>query len=54
MPELSFQIEDAGAPAYSAIPAIALDLRLSNQPQDEAVHTIVLRCQVQIEPARRR
>lgn len=54
MPELSFQIEGAEAMAYSATPTIALKLRIANRPEDEAVHTMILRCQVQIDPARRR
>ena len=31
-----------------------LKLRITNLPADEAIHTLTLRCQVQIEPAKRR
>jgi hypothetical protein len=33
---------------------IALKLRITNLPATEAIHTLTLRCQVQIEPAKRR
>jgi len=52
--ELSLQIEGAEAVAHAALPLIALKLRLTNRPPEQEIHTIVLRCQVQIEPARRR
>ncbi len=54
MPDLSFRIESAEALAYAAAPMIALKLRISSVPEDQAVHTIALRCQVQIDPAKRR
>jgi hypothetical protein len=54
LPDLSFQIQGAEALAYSAVPMIALKLRISNTPKDQLVHTIVLHCQVQIDPAKRR
>jgi Family of unknown function (DUF6084) len=54
MPELHFQIEGAEAVPHAAIPLIALKLRITNLPATEAIHAITLRCQVQIEPAKRR
>jgi len=54
MPELHFQIEGAEAVAHAAAPLIALKLRITNLPATEAIHTLTLRCQVQIEPAKRR
>lgn len=54
MPELHFSIEGAEAVVNAAAPLIALKLRISNLPATEAIHTLTLRCQVQIEPARRR
>lgn len=53
MPELHFSIEGAEAVANTAAPLIALKLRVVNLPATEAIHTLTLRCQVQIEPARR-
>jgi Family of unknown function (DUF6084) len=54
MPELHFQIEGAEAVAHAATPLIALKLRITNLLATEAIHTLTLRCQVQIEPAKRR
>ncbi len=54
MPDLTIQIEGAESLAYAAVPAIACKLRVSSAPSEQPVHTIVLKCQVQIEPAKRR
>jgi hypothetical protein len=54
MPELHFQIEGAEAVPHAATPLIALKLRITNFPATENIHAITLRCQVQIEPAKRR
>ncbi|WP_348268040.1 DUF6084 family protein [Edaphobacter paludis] len=54
MPELHFEIEGAEAVPHAAMPLIALKLRITNFPAAEAIHAITLRCQVQIEPAKRR
>jgi Family of unknown function (DUF6084) len=53
VPDLSFKIEGAEAVAFSAVPLLALKLHIHNQPEHEVVNTVNLRCQVQIEPARR-
>jgi hypothetical protein len=54
MPELHFQIEGAEAVLHAATPLIAVKLRITNFPATETIHAITLRCQVQIEPAKRR
>jgi hypothetical protein len=54
MPDLQFQIEGAEAVAYSAAPLLLLKLRISNLTEGEPLHTLMLKCQVQIEPAKRR
>jgi hypothetical protein len=54
MPELQFQMEGAVAVEHAAAPLIALKLRIRNLPATEEIHTVMLRCQVQIEPAKRR
>ena len=54
MPDLQFQIEGAEAVSHAAAPLLALKLRIANLPADQPIHTLSLRCQVQIEPARRR
>ena len=54
MPELHFQIESAEAIPHAATPLIALKLHIANFPSTETIHTLTLRCQVQIEPTKRR
>ncbi|MGC2400678.1 MAG: DUF6084 family protein, partial [Acidobacteriaceae bacterium] len=54
MPEVHFKIEGAEAVPYSATPLIALKLRITNLPAEEDIHSLSLRCQVQIEPSKRR
>jgi hypothetical protein len=54
MPNLDFQIEGAEVPLFAATPAIAFRLRLTNNDSLERIHTIALRCQIQIEVTRRR
>ena len=54
MPELSFQVEDVAPRANAATPQLTFKLRITNAVQGEAVQSMLLRCQVQIEPVRRR
>jgi hypothetical protein len=54
MPELNFTIEGAEAVPYAAAPLIAFRLRLTNAPAEQAIHTVVLRAQIQIDVTRRR
>ncbi|MGA7525493.1 MAG: DUF6084 family protein [Acidobacteriaceae bacterium] len=54
MPELSFQIEEAVVVPHAAVPTLAFRLRIRNAAEDEEIHTVALRCQIQIEAARRR
>ena len=54
MPDLSFQIDSASVVAFAAVPMIAFQLHIQNSAADEAIHTIALRCQIQIEVTRRR
>jgi hypothetical protein len=54
MPDLSFEIVSA-KPAHDIIaPAISFDLRVMNRFAEQSIHAILLRCQIQIEVARRR
>lgn len=53
MPDLRFQIEDAFATPNAAVPQLTFKVRITNS-EPEAVHSIALRAQVQIEPVRRR
>jgi Family of unknown function (DUF6084) len=53
MPDLAFRILGAEAVPFAAHPQIAFRLHIANAPQDESIHTIVLRAQIQIEAPRR-
>jgi hypothetical protein len=39
---------------YAATPTLAFRLRITNAVPDEVIHTVALRCQIQLEVARRR
>lgn len=54
MPDLSFQIERADVASHAATPQIIFKLRLTAATAEEAIHTVALRCQIQIEVTRRR
>jgi hypothetical protein len=54
MPELSFKIEQASVLPFAASPTIAFRLHVANAGEDQAIHTIALNCQIQIEVTRRR
>ncbi len=54
MPELTFQVERAEVISHSASPLVALMLRLTNCNPEEVIHTVALRCQIQIEVTRRK
>src|SRR5271170_1637164 len=54
MPDLDFQIEGAEVAGFSATPTIAFKLRVKNGNQREVIHSVALRCQIQIEVTRRR
>jgi hypothetical protein len=54
MPELSFKIVQASMVSFAASPMIAFELYVANAIEDQAIHTIALNCQVQIEVTRRR
>lgn len=49
MPDLSFQVQGGEPVRYAAEPLLALKLRVTNVPADEVIHSISLRCQIQIE-----
>jgi len=54
MPDLRFEIEGASTVPFAAVPTLAFKLKVTNARQDEAIHTVALRCQIQIEASRRR
>lgn len=54
MPDLNFQVYEAGVEPYAAAPLLVFKLGIANAEPDEPIHTVALRCQIQIEAARRR
>ncbi len=52
MSQLTFEVLGARAEPYAAVPTLAFSLRLA-EASGQAIHTIALRCQIQIEPRRR-
>ncbi len=56
MPELSFQVEKAEPLPHAAAPLLVFKVRITQGGAGAPVpvHSVVLRCQVRIEPARRR
>lgn len=54
MPDLGITVESVKVVPYAAAPALAFRLRVANRDAAETIHTVVLRCQIQIEVARRR
>jgi hypothetical protein len=54
MPELSFRVEEAAVVPFAIAPTLVLKLRVTNANPVEAIHTVALRCQIQIDVTRRR
>jgi hypothetical protein len=54
MPDLSFKIEEAAVVPFAIAPTIAFKLRITNENAAETIHTVALRCQIQIDVTRRR
>jgi Family of unknown function (DUF6084) len=54
MPDLTFTIEDAVVVSFAAAPTLAFKLRIDNADPGETIHTVALRCQIQIDATRRR
>ncbi|MGA3185625.1 MAG: DUF6084 family protein [Bryobacteraceae bacterium] len=54
MPDLTITVANAEAVRFAAIPSIAFELSIKNADISETIHTVVLRCQIQIEVARRK
>jgi hypothetical protein len=53
MPELSFRIEQAEPQRFTVAPTLLFKLRISNEVPDEVIHSVALRCQIQLEVTRR-
>jgi len=53
MPDLSFQIDKAEPQRFTVAPTLLFKLRISNAAANETVHSVALRCQIQLDVARR-
>jgi len=53
MPELDFRVESVAAAPYAAAPTLAFRLRMTNAHREEAIYSMALRAQIQIEVTRR-
>ena len=49
MPDLSFQVEGAEVVANAVTPLLAFKLRLTDSNPEQTIHTVALRCQIQLE-----
>jgi hypothetical protein len=54
MPDLGITVEKAEVVPFAASPTLAFKLCVANADPAETIHTVVLRCQIQIEVTRRR
>jgi hypothetical protein len=53
VPDLSFQILEAEPQTFAAAPLLLFKLSIANANPKERIHTVALRCQIQIEATRR-
>lgn len=54
MIDLNFSVEKAEAIAHAASPQLTFSVRIANADAEQPIHAIALRCQIRIEPTRRR
>ena len=54
MPDLSFLVEGVEVVANAATPLLAFKLRLTDSNPKQNIHTVALRCQLQLEVTRRK
>jgi Family of unknown function (DUF6084) len=54
MPDLNFEVVSAEAPAFAAVPTLVFKLRIVNAIEEEHIHNVALRCQIQLAVTRRR
>lgn len=53
MPQLSFHVEDVRPVEYAAVPLLFAHLRVTNTVKEERIQSILLNCQLQIQPSGR-
>lgn len=54
MPDLQLAIESAEVVPYAAAPLLSFKVRIANNANEEIIHTVALRAQIQIEVTRRK
>jgi len=54
VPDLQLTVEGAEVVQFAAAPLLAFKVRIVNIPNDEIIHTVALRAQIQIEVSRRK
>jgi len=54
VPDLDFKVESIQPEPYSATPLLIFKIKVSQRDGNTPIHAIALRCQIRIEPARRR
>jgi hypothetical protein len=54
VPNLDFQIESAEAVRYAAAPILNLNIRIQDMAPAVPIHNVMLQCQIQIEPVKRK
>lgn len=54
MPDLTFRVLDVAPMRYAAVPMLAVRLRVSNADAAQSIHSVLLNCQVRIEPLGRK
>jgi hypothetical protein len=53
VPDLNFHVAGAAPVEFAAIPTLGLHLMVSNSSETEVIHSVALRCQIQLEVTRR-
>jgi hypothetical protein len=53
VPDVNFEVFGAAPQTYAASPSLNFNLAIASTNTAEAIHSIALRCQIQIEPTRR-
>ena len=54
MPDLNFAVVGAEAVSFAASPTLSFKLRITNRDPAQRIQSVALRCQIQIEPTKRR
>jgi hypothetical protein len=53
VPDLTFRVDSVAVVPFAASPTLAFTVHVANRQDTEVVHTVVLRCQVQLDVTRR-